>query len=174
MTLVHDADEWTAGVEELPSCTSRAKTPEAAVAGIQESMADWIGDALSKGEAIPEPKSSASHSGRLLLRMPRTLHAELTRVAEREGVSMNQFITDSLSSVVGWRKEAVGAEEPSIVQEPGVGGLTAQPLAGDSADQPPTSSDRRSRLFAAALTVNFLIIAFAAILAIFVLLAALR
>ena len=34
-------------------------------------------------------------SGRLLLRMPAALHAELARTAEREGVSLNQFITAS-------------------------------------------------------------------------------
>ena len=40
-------------------------------------------------------------SGRLLLRMPRTLHAELARAAEREGTSLNQFITSALSRTVG-------------------------------------------------------------------------
>lgn len=47
----------------------------------------------------------SSPSGRLLLRMPRTLHAELARAAEREGVSLNQFITSALSSTVGWRSD---------------------------------------------------------------------
>src|SRR3712207_3823311 len=45
---------------------------------------------------------SKSPSGRLLLRMPAELHAELARAAEREGVSLNAFITSSLASRVGW------------------------------------------------------------------------
>ena len=40
--------------------------------------------------------------------MPRELHAELTRSAEREGVSLNQFITTALARRIGWNGE--GAE----------------------------------------------------------------
>ena len=58
--------------------------------------------------AQPEPvparekaaKPSASHSGRLLLRMPRALHDELAVAAEREGLSLNRFITGILTSSV--------------------------------------------------------------------------
>jgi HicB family len=57
-----------------------------------------------RGEAAPRaPDDQASHSGRLLLRMPQSLHAELARAAEREGVSLNAFITNVLSGAVAWR-----------------------------------------------------------------------
>ena len=36
-------------------------------------MTKRIGIALEEGRDIPEPKSAATHSGRLLLRMPKTL-----------------------------------------------------------------------------------------------------
>ncbi len=45
-------------------------------------------------------------SGRLLLRMPAALHAELARTAEREGVSLNQFITRALAGRIGWGTDA--------------------------------------------------------------------
>jgi predicted HicB family RNase H-like nuclease len=35
--------------------------------------------------------------------MPRTLHADLTREAEHENVSLNQFITAALAGALGWR-----------------------------------------------------------------------
>jgi hypothetical protein len=38
----------------------------------------------------------AGHSGRLLLRMDPALHAELARAAEREGQSLNAYITSVL------------------------------------------------------------------------------
>jgi HicB family len=34
--------------------------------------------------------------------MPRTLHGALTDAAEREGTSLNQFITGTLASAIGW------------------------------------------------------------------------
>jgi hypothetical protein len=49
---------------------------------------------------------TGTHSGRLLLRMPEELHAELSRASERKGVSLNAFITSTLASAVGWRNGA--------------------------------------------------------------------
>lgn len=59
-------------------------------------------------EAAGQPERARSertgtHSGRLLLRMPEELHAELSRASERKGVSLNAFITSTLASAVGWR-----------------------------------------------------------------------
>jgi hypothetical protein len=36
--------------------------------------------------------------------MPPDLHAELARAAEREGVSLNGYITGKLGASVGWRQ----------------------------------------------------------------------
>jgi hypothetical protein len=36
--------------------------------------------------------------------MPPGLHAELARAAEREGVSLNGYITSRLGDSVGWRR----------------------------------------------------------------------
>lgn len=47
------------------------------------------------------PARPTAPSGRLLLRMPPDLHAELARAAEREGTSLNGFIIASLSATVG-------------------------------------------------------------------------
>lgn len=41
-----------------------------------------------------------AHSGRLLLRMPPELHSELARAAEREGSSLNAYITQTLSDAL--------------------------------------------------------------------------
>ena len=55
------------------------------------------------------PKS-AEHSGRLLLRMPNSLHDELARVAGREHVSLNQFITNTLAAAIGWGQHEEDAQ----------------------------------------------------------------
>jgi antitoxin HicB len=172
LVVVRDGEEkgkpWAASVEELAGCTSRGKTSEEALNGIQAAMTAWIEVALQEGREIPEPKSATSHSGRLLLRMPRTLHADLTRASEREGVSLNQFITDVLASAVAWRAgsgaaSTSGGTTTPINQAPGAESLTAEPIAS-----------RRSRrtgpqLLMIGLIANFVLVAAAAIVAIVVL-----
>jgi hypothetical protein len=37
--------------------------------------------------------------------MPRTLHEQLAKASEHDGVSLNQFITGVLASAVDWRSD---------------------------------------------------------------------
>jgi antitoxin HicB len=175
LVLVRDSEDkakpWTASVEELPGCTSHGKTSDEALDGIEAAMAKWIGVALEEGRDVPEPRSAASHSGRLLLRMPRTLHADLTRVSEQEGVSLNQFITDVLASAIVWRGNSHGAHAPnqspaSPLQAPGVDSLTTESTAAQR------KRVRRTTLITAALIANLVIVGLAGIVAIVVLIAA--
>jgi predicted RNase H-like HicB family nuclease len=52
--------------------------------------------ARKNGEAIPAPERR--YSGNLRLRLPISMHARLARDAEREGVSLNQWIVSKLAS----------------------------------------------------------------------------
>jgi len=93
----------------------------------------------------PEDQGKPAPSGRLLLRMPRTLHADLAQAAEREGTSLNQFITAALATKVG-----AGPDEHR-----------------GASNQAP------SRVIAAALVANAVVIGLAAVAAIAVLIVAL-
>ena len=53
--------------------------------------------ARAKPKRATEPDRGSSHSGRLLLRMPPSLHAELAEAADREGQSLNAYITGVLA-----------------------------------------------------------------------------
>lgn len=102
-----DADDgpvWHALVDELPGCEATGTTPVEAVERVPAALAEWISDALSHGRAIPEPRPTRSYSGKLLLRMPLSLHAELAQAAERDQVSLNAYITSQLAVAVGWRR----------------------------------------------------------------------
>jgi antitoxin HicB len=176
LLLVRDGDDkarpWTALVEELPGCTSHGKTSDEALDGIEAAMANWIGIALEEGREIPEPKSAATHSGRLLLRMPRTLHADLTRASEREGVSLNQFITDVLAGAIVWpgrsdRLQTNDRGPSSPLQAPGAESLKTEHAAGQRRRAHGTT------LITAALVANIVIVAIAGIVAILVLITAL-
>src|SRR4051812_8639766 len=105
-------EPWLAQVDDLPGCEARGRSPEEAAARVQDAMTDWIATALADGKAVPTPRQELS--GRLLVRMPRTLHADLARAASREQVSLNQFITAVLSSAVAWRRES----EPALRASP--------------------------------------------------------
>jgi HicB family len=49
--------------------------------------------ATARAERVKAPEENGSHSGRLLLRMPPSLHSELAQAAERQGLSLNAYIT---------------------------------------------------------------------------------
>ena len=87
-----------------------------------------------------------SHSGRLLLRMPKTLHAELAARSDADGVSLNQYIVSALA-------RAVSGEE----------------LRGAATEQ-----ERRDRSLRTALVVNAVVVGLAAVTAIVLLIVALR
>src|SRR4051794_527314 len=110
-------DAWTGKVDELPGCTAEGSSPEEAAARVQDAMRMWIAEAVAQGREVPKPRSAASHSGRLLVRMPQSLHAELARAAEREEVSLNQFITSSLASAVHWRGSGIDRAAPAADAE---------------------------------------------------------
>jgi antitoxin HicB len=103
--------EWIGQVEELPGCTARGETPERAARAVRSAMRTWIEEALAEGREVPEPRANG-HSGRLLLRMPNSLHAELARRADQEGVSLNQFLVGALSGAVGWMRDGDVAASP--------------------------------------------------------------
>jgi predicted HicB family RNase H-like nuclease/DNA-binding phage protein len=106
-----EGHEWTARVEELQGCQAHGNSAEEAIRGIEAAVDDWIEDALAKGREVPDPRTAASYSGRLMLRMPRSLHAELSAAAEREEVSLNQFIASSLER--GLASSVVATDEVS-------------------------------------------------------------
>jgi hypothetical protein len=59
-------------------------------------------------------KAEKFFSGRVLIRMPASLHRELANAASNDGVSLNQFACALLASGVGWRRgesERRGASE---------------------------------------------------------------
>ena len=165
-------ERWVASVDELPGCTSTGTTRDAAVGGVQDAISAWIATALEEGREVPEPAGKTTFSGRLLLRMPRSLHRELTRAAERESVSLNQLITDVLASAVNWQggagdRRTRGPKTP-LTQEPGENGLTARPTGPAQRARDP------QRILIIVLAANFVVIVVAAIVAIGVLMAAWR
>lgn len=96
-----DKPVWFAGVKELRGCITEADTFDEAAEMIKDAMRVWIQGSLDTGLSIPEPQPEPEYSGKFSLRLPKSLHRDLVRVAEREGVSLNQYINVALSHVNG-------------------------------------------------------------------------
>jgi RNA polymerase sigma-B factor len=104
-----------------------------------------------------QPDDQAAHSGRLLVRMPPSLHSELVRTAEHEGVSLNTLVTGALAGAVGWRG---GPARPAERPDAGAPGAPSPDSAAGDAARP------RPQWLSVALAANFAVVAVAAVLAI--------
>jgi len=99
---------FVARVPALAGCAAHGRTPESATReavvaarGILESM-------RAHGDPIPAPDVTSGRSGQLRLRLPRSLHERLSRMATIDGVSLNQELVALLASSAGARAEAPG------------------------------------------------------------------
>jgi len=93
----HDEDGWFAKVVDLPGCMTWADTFEELGPMIEDAKRGWIEDALEHGDPVPEPRDTEDYSGKVNLRMPKSLHRDLARRAEAEGVSLNHVMVTTLA-----------------------------------------------------------------------------
>jgi predicted RNase H-like HicB family nuclease len=97
-----DEDEgFIALASDLPGCSAFGETRADAANEIQDAICAWIEAAEKAGNPIPEPSKRGADSlpsGKILLRLPRTLHGQLVEQAQREGTSLNQFLLYVITS----------------------------------------------------------------------------
>jgi antitoxin HicB len=156
-----DTDEeqpWRAVVEELPGCEVRGSTPADATARIPAALAEWVADAHADGRDIPEPRDARSYSGKLLLRMSKSLHSDLAQAAERDEVSLNAYINYVLATAQQHRGTQMFA--PSAQSN------------GSVEDPRPNDIARLQRFLAIALAANVAIAAVVTIVAVILLISA--
>lgn len=103
--VMHDAGDEASGlfarVVELPGCMTQADSFAELGEMIEDAMHAWLEAALEAGREIPEPQAAPAYSGKFIIRIPRSLHRDLVRAAERENVSLNLFATTALARAVG-------------------------------------------------------------------------
>ena len=77
---------------DLPGCSAFGETQHEALTELQSAIVAWIEAARAAGNPIPDPSQPAAenlYSGKNLVRMPKSLHAQLARAAKTEAVSLN-------------------------------------------------------------------------------------
>ena len=99
VTWSSDDDEYVGLCTELPSLSWLAKTPESALKGIRNIVADIIKDMTRNKEKIPEPTAIKNYSGKFMVRIPPEIHKKLALQAAESGVSLNRLASSKLSQL---------------------------------------------------------------------------
>lgn len=79
---------------DLSGCMSDGGTVEEAFKNGESAVKDWIKARKKWGKEIPNPSPPidlGDYSGKFIQRIPKSVHAQLAKRAEHEGISMNQL-----------------------------------------------------------------------------------
>lgn len=124
-----DDEGFIAVARDLPGCSAFGETRLEALDEFDHAVEAWIQAAQAAGNPVPEPSVRSAeprHSGKLLVRLPRTLHSKLAEEAEREAVSLNQYVVWRLSENACSRSfqsaaaEIIGTAVRAAVQNSGI------------------------------------------------------
>jgi len=100
--LVPNEDgSFSAELQEFPGCFAQGDTEEEALRNLEAAAREWLASSLKNRSPIAEPFSVRGFSGALSLRIPRGLHRQAARLADREGTSLNQYIATAIAARVG-------------------------------------------------------------------------
>jgi antitoxin HicB len=91
-TVEADPDRgYVVSFPDLPGCLTQVDDLHEIPTSVEEVRTLWLTTAYEQGIAIPLPTYPDEAGGKILLRLPKSLHRRLLRQAEREAVSLNQY-----------------------------------------------------------------------------------
>lgn len=96
-------DGFTAVVPDLPGCMTCADSLDEVWEMIEEAKELWLQVALEDGSYIPEPApvETEEYSGKFIVRLPKSLHRQISQRAQAEGTSLNQLVLSMLAENMG-------------------------------------------------------------------------
>lgn len=97
VTWSEEDEEYVGLCAEFPSLSWLDESPEAALHGIRQVVADVVVDMEANGEDIPDPIAVRQYSGKFLVRIPPDLHRRLALEAAEAGVSLNRLASTKLA-----------------------------------------------------------------------------
>ena len=97
--IIADPDGGYAALfPDLPGCGTQGETLEEAIAMAKEVRELWLEcEYDTDPNNIPLPSYPPDYSGKFNVRIPRSLHHLLADAAERDGVSLNQYVVTLLA-----------------------------------------------------------------------------
>ncbi len=97
VTWSEDDQEHVGLSAEFPSLSWLASSPEDALAGIRQLVAEVAADMEANHETVPEPIATRRYTGKFMVRIPPEVHRRLVLEAAEEGVSLNRVVSAKLS-----------------------------------------------------------------------------
>lgn len=92
---------YIAKIVEFPGIIAEGDTPDAAMESVDDALQGVVETMLEDHEEIPIPVSEREFSGRLVLRMPPSLHERAAIASKLEGVSLNRYLSNAVAFYVG-------------------------------------------------------------------------
>jgi predicted RNase H-like HicB family nuclease len=99
--LIPSEGTFSAEILEFPGCFAEGGNPNEAFTNLEEAAEEWIEACLDQGQEIPEPFVNQGFGGKIALRLPRSMHRQAVQMAERDGVSLNQFLVSAIAARIG-------------------------------------------------------------------------
>ena len=97
LKIYGDEKVYVASIREYPDCVGQGDTVEEAYDEVMDNFSALIENSKENGEELKILNFEEKYSGKILLRLPKSLHRQLAMQAENEGVSLNTCIINSLA-----------------------------------------------------------------------------
>ena len=97
VTWSPEDEEYVGLCAEFPSLSWLDSSPEKALCGIRQTVAEVVADIRKTGEKIPEPIAAKHYSGKFVVRVPPEVHRRLAVEAAESGVSLNRMASAKLT-----------------------------------------------------------------------------
>jgi predicted RNase H-like HicB family nuclease len=92
---------YSAEILEFPGCFAEGETADETIKALERAAESWIQAALDQGQEIPPPFANQGYSGKIALRLPKSIHRKAVQFAERDGTSLNQFLVSAIAEKIG-------------------------------------------------------------------------
>jgi len=95
--IPEDEGGFSAYISEFEGCFAEGESAEEALRNLESTALAWLEAEQEAGREIPAAWNEQEYSGKLLLRIPKSLHKQLARYALKDGVSLNQYVLRRLA-----------------------------------------------------------------------------
>jgi antitoxin HicB len=94
-----------ATIAELDGCMAHGSDEAEALGNLREAQAAWLEHAFVGGQDIPVPEVEEElPSGKFVVRVPRSLHQRLNKLARKDDVSLNQVMVSAATEYMARRE----------------------------------------------------------------------